>query len=328
MRGCRASSIALAVAVIAGSASADRVVVSAAADNTLIESASGSFSNGAGPSFFVGRTSQATGARRRGLLRFELDSALPPGAIVTEVELQLELMASNPAPIEIGMHRVLRAWGEGASSASGGSGAPSAPGDATWIHAFYDDVFWATAGGDFLAEPSALLPVGEPGAVAWSSTPELVADVQGWLDDPASNHGWLLLGGEDATTTSKRFASREAEPEEARPQLVVDYELPCVARALDGAAGALCDAYCETLACNALVPKGSPRACAELARQFARHSGGAALVCEPERTPLSLDGLLARHGVECPIRPQHERNPPCRAVPPLASCSSIFPSAS
>jgi hypothetical protein len=279
--GCRASWAAAWITLIAATASAEQVVVAAAADNTLIESPSGALSNGAGPVFFVGHTSQGVGGRRRGLVRFDVASALPPGAIVTAVELWLELTPSNPAPIEIAVHRVLRAWGEGSSAASGGSGAPSAAGDATWIHTFHPDAFWTSPGGDFVADVSATQTAGDPGAVVWSSTPTLLADVQGWFDDASSNHGWLLLGGEDALTTSKRFSSREAEEPDSRPQLVVDYELPCVALDLDGAARALCHAYCEALDCDAAVPAATPRACAEMARQFARRSGRDALVCEP-----------------------------------------------
>src|SRR4030095_6565569 len=94
-----------------------------------IESATGAFSNGAGPAFFVGRTSQATGFRRRGVIRFDVADVLPPGVIVTRAELRLVLNHSNPQAIEIGLHRVLADWGEGESASSGGSGAPAAAGD-------------------------------------------------------------------------------------------------------------------------------------------------------------------------------------------------------
>jgi hypothetical protein len=295
----------------------------------LIESASGAFSNGAGPAFFVGHTSQTTNGRRRGLVRFDVASALPPGAIVTAVELRLELTQStHPEPIEIGLHRVLTAWGEGASVASGGGGAPSTPGDATWIHTEYPDAFWDDPGGDFVAAQSSVQVVAGAGLVTWPSTPGVVADVQAWLDDASGNHGWLLLGGEEARETSKRFASREAEEPEAPPRLVVEYVPPCSQQNLDGASRALCHVYCEALDCDAPAPAASPRACAELARQFDRRSGGGALVCEPHPVaPLSHDGLLVRHGVESPLRPHHERNPSWRADLPPASSSSTFPCA-
>ena len=113
--------------------------------------------------------------------------------------------------------------------------------------------------------------------------------MQAWVDFPDSNHGWLLLGGEDAPTTAKRFASREAEDPATRPQLLVEYELPCATLDLEGAARALCHAYCEALDCDAADPDASPVACAQVARQFARRSGGADLPCE--RPDADRDGI-------------------------------------
>ena len=273
--------IALWIAASAGPGSAETVVVTAAADNTLIESASGAFSNGAGAVFFVGHTSQLADGRRRGLVRFDVAAALPPGAIVTAALLRLtHTQSTHPQPIEIGLHRVLAAWGEGASVASGGGGAPSAPGDATWIHTYYDDAFWEAPGGDFVAEVSSVQVVGDAGPVTWPSSPGAVADVQAWLDDASANHGWLLLGGEEARETSKRFASREAQEPDTQPQLVIDYELPCVQLDLDGPSHALCHAYCDALQCDAPDTKASPHACARVEQQFLLRSGRETLRCE------------------------------------------------
>jgi hypothetical protein len=283
------SGLSLLAAVLAATASAETVIVLSAADNTLIESATGAASNGVGPAVFVGRTSQSAGSRRRGLLRFDVAGALPSGVIVIRAELSLMLTPSNPPPIEIGLHRVLAAWGEGASAASGGGGAPAAPGDATWLHTFYDAAFWENPGGDFLAGASATLQVSDAGAVGWSSTPAAIADVQAWVDFPDTNYGWLLLGGEDSSTTAKRFASREADELAARPQLLVEYEVPCATLDLENAARALCHAYCEALDCDAAAPDASLRACAQVSRQFARRSGGAALPCE--RPDADRDGI-------------------------------------
>jgi len=277
------SVIPLLATALAATASAETVIVPAAADTTLIESATGTVGNGAGPALFVGRTSQSAGARRRALLWFDVAAALPTGAIVTRAELGLTLTPSNASPIEIGLHRVLAAWGEGASSAGGGGGAPAAPGDATWLHTFYDAAFWETRGGDFEAAASATVLVGEAGGVLWGPT-GAIADVQGWVDFPDANYGWLLMGGEDSPTSSKRFASREADDPAARPQLLVEYEVPCASLDLESAARALCHAYCEALDCDAASPDASPRACEQISRQFARRSGGAALVCEPPET--------------------------------------------
>ena len=51
----------------------------------------------------------------------------------------------------------------------------------------------------------------------------MVADVQDWLDNPATNYGWLLLGNENTAVTSKRFDSREHPTGANQPVLTVTY---------------------------------------------------------------------------------------------------------
>jgi len=249
---------------------AETVVLEPARDATLIEDAEGSLANGSGPVFFVGRNN-AFGARRA-LLAFDVASAIPAGAWITSVELELEMTPSNQVAIDVGLHRVLSPWSEGPSSASGGGGAPAEPGDATWLHTRYDTDYWQEPGGDFAPDPSAVLSVGEAGLYVWASTPGLVADVWAWLDDPGSNHGWILVGGEDRRQTAKSFASRESPIEESRPRLVVEYETGCDAFDLGPGALGLCRAYCEALDCAGPELRGSLEACARLARNFAHRT--------------------------------------------------------
>jgi hypothetical protein len=154
------------------------------------------------------------------------------------------------------------------------------PGDSTWIHRFHDTDAWASPGGDFAPAPSAVSVVEEAGPQSWGSTPALVIDVQGWLDAPESNHGWILVGGEDASSTAKRFDSRESAYPAARPRLVVEYLRPCEAAGLRRRTFRACNAYCEMVDCDGENPRGSARACARLAHHFARFSGGAPLPCE------------------------------------------------
>jgi hypothetical protein len=264
--------------LLAASASAELSVVPAAHDNTLIESASGALSNGSGPHLFAGRTSQASGSIRRAALRFDVAGALPPGAVVLAAHLELHVSQSNAAPAYVKAHLLLADWGEGASSADGGRGAPAAPGDATWLHTFYPTSFWSSPGGDVAPAPSATLAVGGDGDWAFPSTPAVLDDVQAWLDDPASNGGWLLVGDESASSTVKRFDSRENPDPAVRPRLVVEWArgraAACRARGLDGAARAACTAYCDALACDGPAPRGSVRACATLARQLEARTGG------------------------------------------------------
>ena len=126
------------------------------------------------------------------------------------------------------MHRVRDDWGEGSSSFAGGQGAPATPGDATWIHRFYnpaaadDSPLWHDPGGDFDVAPSAGTTVGETGYYAWSD-PQMVDDIEAWLDGPALNPGWLLLGDESSGGSVRRLDSRENPAEAQRPLLLVEY---------------------------------------------------------------------------------------------------------
>ncbi|HVK04865.1 MAG TPA: hypothetical protein VM490_15410, partial [Armatimonadaceae bacterium] len=93
-----------------------------------------------------------------------------------------------------------------------------------WLHRFYSDTFWTNPGGDFVAQASSDISVGDFGTYVWTSTPTLVADVQGWVNDPAANHGWLLQGNEAQGGTAKGFASGEYNLNpDYRPTLFVNY---------------------------------------------------------------------------------------------------------
>jgi hypothetical protein len=194
----------------------------------------------------------------------------------------------------LGLHLVAAAWGEGAAAHSGGGGAAPTLGDSSWIHRFYDTDAWVSPGGDFASEASTVALVAAAGPYVWASTPWLVADVQHWLDAPAANHGWILVGGEDRSSTAKRFDSREAAEPTARPRLVVEFQRACEGAGLRRAAFGVCNAYCEAVDCDGESPRGSARACDRLARRFARSSAGAPLPCEVPDT----DGDGAHDGVD------------------------------
>ena len=200
------------------------VAVQGSLDNTLYESAVTPISDGRGQYLFVGKT--GGGRARRALLRFELTGSLPPGARVQSVTLALNASrAANAEPREVRLHRALAAWGEGTSdsAANEGGGAAATPGDATWLFRLFDSERWQAAGGDYVAAASGSLTVAGVGPYEWPSTPGLVADVQAWLADPARNHGWVLVGDESATRTTKRFDSREHPLEANRPVLRITF---------------------------------------------------------------------------------------------------------
>lgn len=224
--GGRALAVVAGLLLGAGTATAETVFVEAGADATLIEEPAGEFANGAGPVLFVGRNNQRENSVRRALVWFDVASALPRRAVIEDVRLTLYMTPSNAGPRPISLHRMLEDWGEGESYAEGGGGDASSPGDATWIHTFYDELLWRHPGGDFVRRASGVQSVAGPGFYTWGSTRKMEADVRLWLRAPQRNFGWILVGDETTPQNAKTFASRE-EPEPAlRPVLEVRYRLP------------------------------------------------------------------------------------------------------
>lgn len=203
------------------------VTLSPTKDNTLYEDSRGAFSNGAGSHFFAGNN--AKGQRRRGVLAFDVARALPRGARITAARLVLHMSKTSVfAPATpVSLHALTADFGEGTSKGAlgEGGGGPSTKNDATWIHRFYPSTRWAAAGGDFVKTASATTTVGGVGTYSWTSM-ALTADVQRWLDRPATAHGWILIGRESASTTAKRFDSRENPTPSVRPRLLVTYTPP------------------------------------------------------------------------------------------------------
>lgn len=217
--------------------------LSPAKDNTLYVDQSGSTSNGAGNYLFAGNT--AFSETRRALLSWDIAAGIPAGSTINSVSLTLNMSRCGPTcgtSVIMDLHKVDADWGEGTSLASGQEGIPAQaePGDATWLNTFYPGSFWQTPGGDFSPTVSGSQVVTNLGVYTWASTGQMVADAQDWLDNPGSNFGWLLMGGEDAATTAKRFNSRTNPTGGTRPVLSIDYTpVPEPSTILFVAAGAL-----------------------------------------------------------------------------------------
>jgi len=184
--------------------------ITASQDNTLIDDPEGARSNGAGPYFFVGMTGgNEGGGIRRGLIHFDMEGVIPEQARIENVALHL--YASNDPDIaeKVRLYPALQDWGEDASCGNGGKGAAAKPGDATWLHTFYDTDTWGEAGGDRERPASAREDVDMLGAYTWSSN-RMKRDVQSWVEQPETNFGWLLIGDERYPRTVVAFASRES----------------------------------------------------------------------------------------------------------------------
>ena len=210
------------------------VDVPATQDNTLYENATGAVSNGAGDWVFTGKT--RLDLTRRAVMRFDIAANIPAGSTINSVTLYLYMSRSKENTLyNTSLYLLLASWGEGTSNAGGeeGEGIASTTNDATWIHRFYPGTSWTTAGGDYSPQARATTPVGDNGFYSWSSV-IMLSDVQEWLDNPAGNYGWIIVGDETTTRSSKRFDSRTSAIASQRPRLTVDFTPP------GGSAGACC----------------------------------------------------------------------------------------
>jgi hypothetical protein len=203
--------------------------VTSSKDNTLYETADGSLSNGIGNYSFIGITGNLDGQnKRRALYLFDV-SSIPPQTVINSVSVNFTISKTSPAAIAstANLHLLLSNWGEGTSfsGGSGGAGAPSTPGDATWVHSFFDTQNWNTAGGDFNPISSATTSYGTTNQViTFQSNNSLIADVQLWVDTPENNFGWILLGDENNFQNARRLNTHEHTT--GLPELIINYEGP------------------------------------------------------------------------------------------------------
>ncbi|MBM3958810.1 MAG: DNRLRE domain-containing protein [SAR202 cluster bacterium] len=162
------------------------------------------------PNLFVGRTRM--GDVRRAMVAFDISGAIPAGSKIKSVKLRMSVDKTHPGGQPVGLHRITAEWAESAS----------------WNNR-QPGVKWAKGGGDFAATASATTNVsGQLQGLfpqVWDSA-GLSADVQGWLDAPATNAGWVLIGAEGLDQSVKRFASREASDVNSRPTLIVTFTAP------------------------------------------------------------------------------------------------------
>jgi uncharacterized repeat protein (TIGR01451 family) len=198
------------------------------ADNTLYQDPAGQLSNGAGQHFYVGDTNQTTNDIRRGAIKFDL-TAIPAGSTIQSATLTLHMSMSRAGPETVALHRALQNWGEGTSNAalggtgSGeGDGVQATTGDVTWLYTFFNTKSWNTPGGDFVATASASTSVGGVGSYEWTG-PGLSADVQQWVNNPATDFGWIVTGDETNKPSAKQFDTRENTTAANRPTLTITF---------------------------------------------------------------------------------------------------------
>jgi len=218
----------------AGPLSAAMVSIPATADTGLFEDFPNN-NTGAAGTVSVGTLAGNlgnTGASRM-LVAFDLTGHVPPGAVIQSASVNLRV-TKTPSFGAVGstfaLHRVVVAWGEGAKGlgTTTGSGAAASAGEATWNNRFHAQTAWSSpggsAGGDYVATPSTSVAVSGVATYTFPSSAAMVADVQAWVDDPAPNHGWIVISsGEGTLRTARRVATSEFATTTQRPVLNVTF---------------------------------------------------------------------------------------------------------
>ncbi len=200
---------------------AEIITLNPAADATMY-SENGGLGNGGGQFFIAGKSGAP--AFRRSALRFDL-SGIPAGSEILSATLQVTVGNTQGINNPVSLYPLTEDWQEGSSDAGGneGGGTAATAGDTTWTSRNYNTVAWTTAGGSYNNTISASTLISGSGSYSWPSSANLVTMLQDWLDAPATNFGWLVIGDEAAVGASaKQFNSRTGTNP---PVLTVNYLL-------------------------------------------------------------------------------------------------------
>jgi hypothetical protein len=213
--------------------SATTIQLTASSDTTIYDVPAGDLANGAGEYLLAGGPLGESGVRR-GIVYFDVGSIdIPAGATVVDVVLSMHLSQSVGGAASVSVNKVLSSWGEAGSDAPGSEieGAPAEQLDATWLFSYFDGAAWSNPGGDF-GGASASTVVDQIGTYEWFGG-DLVADVQGWLDNSFPNFGWMIIGNE-STANNKSFDSSDSQNAVLHPTLEITYEESVLPGVIEG----------------------------------------------------------------------------------------------
>jgi hypothetical protein len=200
--------LALACAVLSRPLQAAGILVTnLPVADTAIRDAAPDLNQGTVTSLPVG-DSQSGSVHNRGLFKFDL-SNLPANSVVTAVTLRLTVIQAGTPDSSFDLNRLLVDWSET---------------DATWNDRLASTL-WTIPGGaansDYVLTASGSGTLPGSGVSTGFSSPGMVSDVQAWINNPATNFGWILIATGDASGSGKQVASREEGAD--APSLIVQY---------------------------------------------------------------------------------------------------------
>ncbi|MEB2280169.1 DNRLRE domain-containing protein [Lysinibacillus xylanilyticus] len=190
-----------------------RLQTSATMEDTTIRSANPTQTGG--NDFELGVGTAVGGNTVRSLLKFDL-SAVPSSTTILSTDLNLWFSSTNNnSPIDISLHKLTSPWEENQASWNNAKTTPYTA--------------WKTAGGDFLNDKlRTVKDISVPPAsiadamVNWKVPLDVV---QGWINNPTTNYGFMLKSDNETTQIYKKFASSEQSTlNKYKPQLVVTYK--------------------------------------------------------------------------------------------------------
>ncbi len=212
-------------------ARAETVTLKAAADTSLHEVFPGN-NLGAEQDLPAGAVGSRNGGKRtRALFKFDFTGKIPPNATLTSASLKITVVQRPSAGVAsmFDLHRMLVDWGEGKKT-TGKSGAAASAGEVTWNNRSHPSTPWGAPGAkaatDFAEKVSAALLMNSSTAYTFGPTPDLLADVQAWINDPAANFGWILISEKENTSSTARRISAKEGPAASAPTLVVEFTIP------------------------------------------------------------------------------------------------------
>ena len=201
------SFLSISLATIPLVSAAETTIQPSSADSYMNEGAKDT--NYGGQTYIEVSSKPSAWGNARGILKFDL-SSIPSGSTITSVTLSLYLYSTRGYDRTFGIHKVTKNWTE--------SGV-------TWNK--YDGTNnWTTSGGDYEATASATVTAGAVWNiwVDWSSS-TLVSDVQGFVNNPSTNFGWIIKDQTEGSSNQDwvRFYSKEYTGTTLRPKLEVTY---------------------------------------------------------------------------------------------------------
>lgn len=224
------------------SGASSRVIITTDADDTMNELDPNN-NMGALICVRVGRANN--GSRRRGLMKFDVAGSVPAGAVIDSVVLRLNVPSGNTTnPSTFALHRMLSDWQEG--NKDGNRGQPADTGQVTWNSQAHAQTLWSTPGAqpgtNWDTTASAISPVAGLGWYEWRG---MTADLQTWLDTPASNFGWLIKNETELVSgTARRFGAKEDTVFNVPPELYIYFSPPSFCGSVDTVPG---DSNCQAI---------------------------------------------------------------------------------